>query len=40
MYMGYGATLWYIFWVKIIHEKTFIDRTVLFSAEVSVEGNI
>lgn len=32
MYMGYGATLWYIFYVKVLHVKTTgVDRTVLYS---------
>lgn len=41
MYMGYGATLWYILFVKILQVKmTGVDRTVLYSQEYKVEGNI
>jgi len=41
MYMGYGATLWYIFYVKVLQVKTTgVDRTVLYSDEYKMEGNI
>ncbi len=30
-YLCFGATLWYVYWVKILQGKTLIDRTVLFS---------
>lgn len=39
-YMGYAATFWYVCWVKILKAKTNIDRTILFSGEIDIEGNI
>jgi hypothetical protein len=40
MYMGFSVTLWYIITVKLVRERAGIDRTVTFSQEVKVEGNI
>ena len=39
-YMGFGATIWYVLFVKILQEKTSIDRTILYSDEYKAEGNI
>jgi hypothetical protein len=40
MYLGYVGTLWYITLIKLIRETSIIDRTIIFSQEVKVEGNI
>jgi hypothetical protein len=40
MYMGFAVTLWYAIVVGFVRERTGIDRTVTFSQEVKVEGNI
>ncbi len=40
MYLGFGSTLWYIVLVKLIKSKASIDRSVFFSEEVRVGGNI
>lgn len=40
LYIPYGATLWYICWVKTISAKTVVDRTVLYSEEWRESGNI
>jgi len=40
MYMGFAVTLWYAILVGFLRERAAIDRTVTFSQEVKVEGNI
>jgi hypothetical protein len=40
MYLGFAATLWYVVLVGFVRERGGIDRTVTFSQEVKVEGNI
>ena len=40
MYLGFASTLWYIVLVKLIKSKASIDRSVFFSEEVRVGGNI
>jgi len=39
-FLGSGATLWYILYVKTLHNRTTLDRTVLYSDEYNVQGNI
>ena len=39
-YLGYAATLWFILYVKILQVRTGVDRTVLYSEEYKIEGNI
>ena len=39
-YLGSGVTLWYILYVKTLHNRTTLDRTVLYSDEYNVQGNI
>jgi hypothetical protein len=40
MYVGFIGTLWYIIFIKLIRKQSIIDRTIIFSQEVKVEGNI
>jgi hypothetical protein len=38
LYLGYGATLWYVLYTKLIQATTAIDRTVLYSQEYKEGG--
>lgn len=40
MYMAFGVTIWYVVLVGFVRERGGIDRSVIFSQEVKVEGNI